>query len=137
MEALKNKIKISLLWIAFAITASAGMITWFIEPGILENIMTQRELAGEQLNIMTIVFFLLWWFIPLSMAFLTHILKYSTNRWANLIAGLIFGLFTTYYFINLILNGWFLIPNLLILVFDIIIIALILRYTWKLQEETT
>ena len=137
MEALKCKIKISILWITFAVSSSAGLITWFIEPGILEQIMTKGELAGEKLNVMSLVFFLLWWFIPLSMAFLTQVLKYSSNRWANLIVGIIFGLLTTYYFINLIINGWFLIPNLLILIFEFVVIALILKYTWRLHEETT
>jgi hypothetical protein len=137
MNALKHKIKISILWMIFAVSASAAMITWFIEPGIMEQIIQKGELAGEKLNIMTLVFFSFWWLIPLSMAFLTQVLKYSPNRRANLIVGLIFTLLTVYYLINLIISGWFLIPNLLILVFELIVTILIIKYTLELPEETT
>lgn len=137
MKALKHKIKISILWMIFAVSASAAMITWFIEPGVMEQIIQKGELAGEKLNIMTLVFFSFWWLIPLSMAFLTQVLKYSPNRRANLIVGLIFTLLTAYYLINLIISGWFLIPNLLILVFELIVTILIIKYTLELPEETT
>ena len=39
MESLTYKIKISILWISFAVATSAAMIIWFVEPGILEQII--------------------------------------------------------------------------------------------------
>jgi hypothetical protein len=135
MEALKCKIKISILWISFAISTSAAMIIWFIEPGILEQIMTTGQMLSEKLSAENIVFFVLWWIVPLSMAFLTQILKYSLNRWANLILGTTFALFTVYYFISHLITGWFTVANLLILIFLFVVTVLIAWYAWKLPEE--
>ena len=135
MEALKCKIKISILWISFAISTSAALIIWLIEPGILEQIMTAKEMLSEKLSAGNIVFFALWWLIPLSMAFLTQILKHSLNRWANLIVGIIFALFTVFYFISHLIKGWFTVANLLILIFLFVVSILIAWYGWKLPKE--
>jgi hypothetical protein len=135
MEALKCKIKISILWISFAVSTSAAMIIWFIEPGILEQIMTAGEMLSEKLSTENIIFFALWWVIPLGMAFLTQILKHSLNRWMNLILGTSFALFTIYYFINHLIKGWFTIANLLILIFLFVVSVLIAWYGWKLPKE--
>ena len=135
MEALKYKIKISILWISFAVATSAAMIIWFIEPGILEQIMTTGEMLSEKLSAENIIFFALWWIVPLSMAFLTQIFEHSLNRWANLILGILFALFTIYYFINHLITGWFTIANLLILIFLFVIAVLIAWYGWKLPKE--
>ena len=135
MEALKYKIKISILWISFAEATSAAMIIWFIEPGILEQIMTTGEMLSEKLSAENIVFFALWWVVPLSMAFLTQLLRHSLNRWVNLILGIIFALFTVYYFINHLIEGWFTVANLIILIFLFIVSILIAWYGWKLPKE--
>ena len=135
MEALKCKIKISILWISFAVATSAAMIIWFIEPGILEQIMTTGEMLSEKLSAENIIFFALWWIVPLSMAFLTQTLKPSLNRWANLILGILFALFTIYYFINHLIKGWFTVANLLILIFLFVVSILITWYGWKLPKE--
>ena len=135
MEALKYKIKISLLWILFAVSTSAAMIIWLIEPGIIEQIMTTGEMVTEKLTEENIVFFALWWLIPLSMAFLTQILKYSLNRWVNLIIGIVFALFTIYNFISHLIKGWFTVANLLILIFLFVVTVLIAWYAWKLPKE--
>ncbi len=135
MEALKYKIKISILWILFAVSTSAAMIIWFIEPGILEQIMTTQEMLTEKLSAGNIVSFALWWLVPLSVAFLTQVLKYSLKRWVNLILGIVFTLFTIYYFISHLIEGWFTIANLLILIFMFIVPVLIAWYAWKLPKE--
>ena len=135
MEALKCKIKISILWISFAVATSAAMIIWFVEPGILDQILTTGEMLSEKLSAGNIVFFALWWIVPLSMAFLTQILKHSLNRWINVILGTIFALFTIYYFISHLIDGWFTVANLLILIFLFIVTVLIAWYGWKLPKE--
>jgi hypothetical protein len=135
MEALKCKIKISILWISFAVATSAAMIIWFIEPGILEQIMTTGQMLSEKLSAENIIFFALWWVVPLSMAFLTQILKHSLNSWINLILGILFALFTIYYFISHLITGWFTVANLLILIFLFVVSILIAWYGWKLPKE--
>ena len=135
MESLKSKIKISILWISFSVCASAAMIIWFIEPGILEQIMTTGEMVREKLTEVNTVFFALWWLIPLSMSLLTQILNYSLNRWVNIVLGIIFAIVTIYYMISNIITGWFRIANFLILIFMFIATVLITYYAWKLPKE--
>jgi hypothetical protein len=135
MESLKYKIKISVLWISFAICASAAMIIWFIEPGILEQIRITGEMVREKLTQGNIIFFALWWLIPLSMALLTQILNYSLNRWVNIVLGIMCALMTIYYMISNLITGWFRIANFLILIFMFTVTALITYYAWILPEE--
>ena len=135
MEALKCKIKISILWTSFAICASAAMIIWFIEPGILKQIMTTGEMAGGKLTEGTIISFTLWWLIPLIMAFLTQILNYTLNRWLNMLLGVIFAVAIIFYFTSNLIAGWFKVANFLIIVFIFVITVLIAGHAWKLPKE--
>ena len=135
MESLTYKIKISVLWISFAVSTSAAMILWFVEPGIIKQIMTTGEMITEKLSEGNLIFFALYWLIPLSMAFLTQILKYSLNRWLNFVLGLVFAIFTIYYFISHLIQGWFTVANFLILIFSFVITVLIVWYSWKLPKE--
>jgi hypothetical protein len=135
MESLKCKIKISILWISFAVCSSAAMIIWFLEPGILEQIIKTGELVNGKLNEGTIVSFTFWWIIPLSMALLTQILNYKLNRWLNIILGVICALVIIFYFIGNLLTGWFKVANFLILLFMVVISILISWHAWKLPKE--
>jgi len=92
MEALKYKIKISVLWIIFAVSVSGAMICLYMEPGFIEKLMAGvfrcqthsiicTSVFGEKLSEGLIVLFALWWLIPLVMSFLTHILKYSSSSY--------------------------------------------------------
>jgi hypothetical protein len=135
MESLKYKIKISILWISCAICGSAVMIVWFIEPGILDQIMTTGEMVREKLTEGNIVFIALWWLIPLIMAFLSQILNYSLNRWVNIVLGVICALANIYYIISNIITGWFRMANFLILIFMFIAPVLITYYAWILPKE--
>jgi 1,4-dihydroxy-2-naphthoate octaprenyltransferase len=135
MESLKYKIKISVLWISFAICASAAMIIWFIEPGILEQIMTTGEMVREKLTQENIIFCSLWWLIPLTMSLLTQILNYLLNRWLNIVLGVICALVSIYYIISNMLTGWFRMANFLILIFMLIATVLITYYAWIVPKE--
>ena len=135
MESLTYKIKISVLWISFAVSTSAAMIIWFIEPGIIKQIMTTGEMITEKLSEGNKIFFALYWLIPLSMAVFTQILKYSLNRWLNFVLGIVFAIFTIYYFVSHLMKGWFTVANFLILFFSFVVTALIALYAWKLPKE--
>jgi hypothetical protein len=135
MESLKCKIKISILWISFAVCSSAAMIIWFIEPGILEQIIKTGELVNGKLNEGTIVSFTLWWIIPLGMALLTQVLNYSLNRWLNIILGIICALTIIFYFTGNLIGGWFKVANFLILLFMFVTSILIAWHASKLPKE--
>jgi hypothetical protein len=135
VEALQYKIRISILWISFAICSSAGMILWFIEPGILKQIMTTGEMAGGKLTEGTIISFTLWWLIPLIMSFLTQTLNYLLNRWINIFLGIICALAIAFYLIRLLTSEWFNVANFLILIFIFVVSVLIALHAWKLPRE--
>ena len=83
------------------------------------------------------VFVALFWLIPLIMAFLSLILKDSTNRWANIVLGIVFTL----------LNIWHLIMHLaepsvepsvhqiLVIGSTVVVAALIAWYAWKWPKQ--
>ena len=135
MESFKFRIKISILWISFAVCASAAMIIWFIEPGILEQIIKTGELVNGKLTEGTIISFALWWLIPLSMAFLTQILSYKLNHWLNIILGVICALIIIFYFTGHLMSGWFKIANFLVLLLMFVISVLIAWHAWKLPKK--
>jgi len=135
MEFLQYKIRISILWISFAVCSSAAMIIWFIEPGILNQIMTTRMMANGKLNQGTIISFAFWWIIPLSMAYMTHVLNYSLTRWLNIILGLVCSILILFYFFSNLIAGWFEVANCLILIFMFIITVLIAWHAWKSPKE--
>ncbi len=146
MEALKYKIKISVLWIFFAVSTSGATICLFMEPGFIEKLMAGvfrcqthsiicTSVFGEKLSEGLIVLFALCWLIPLIMSFLTHILKYSLNRWVNLILGIFFALLCIDGIISHLRMEWFPFSHLLFLISMFFIPLLIAWYAWKLPKE--
>ena len=146
MEALKCKIKISVLWIFVAVSTSGATICLLMEQGFIEKLMTGvflcqthsiicTSLFGERLSEGLIVLFALWWLIPLIMSFLTHILKYSLNRWVNIVLGLFFALLAIDGIVSHLLMGWFPFSHFLFLVFMFAVPILIAWYAWKLPKE--
>jgi hypothetical protein len=133
MEALKYKIRISVLWIFLAVSTSAVMILMLMEPGIIEKTMA-GELPGRKISEGMIILFATFWLIPLGMAFLTQIFKHSVNRWVNLIIGIVFVLSEIYNIINHISIGWLPLSFLLIVIFKIVVTVLIVWYAWKLPK---
>jgi hypothetical protein len=135
MESLTYKIKISVLWISFAVCSSAAMIIWFIQPGILDQIITKGELANQKLSEGIAILFSLWWLLTLGMAFLTHIFKYKLNRILNMVLGLFWALVTVYDIITNIVSGWFQASIFIILIFMLIVAGMITYYAWNLPRE--
>jgi len=96
MADLALKTKISVLWIFMAVAMSAHVALGVLEPGGIEQIMseeTQAEMTAGMLLLMAI-----FWLVPLIMAFLSVNLKDTANRWANLILGLVFIVFNVIHF---------------------------------------
>lgn len=66
-------------------------IVGFMNPGALEDIMTGAtglEITQELLLVFSILLE-----IPIAMIFLSRVLKYRANRWANIIASVVTILF--------------------------------------------
>jgi hypothetical protein len=83
------KIKTSVLWLIEEGTMLVYLILMLMEPGGLEEIMGGK-LLGVQIGPELLLLLTIASLVPLIMAFLSLTLKDSTNRWANIILGIVF-----------------------------------------------
>jgi hypothetical protein len=126
------KIKISVLWLFEAVALLAYMLLTLIEPGVIEQIMA-GEIEGLQIGPELMLLFAVLVLVPLIMAFLTLTLRDSTNRWANIIVGIVvFGL----NFIDLVdavakPSAWM----TLLVLSKAVVLALIVWYAWKSKQK--
>ena len=129
MEKLAFKIKITVLWLFYAVAMAAAMVLAFMEPGVIEEIMA-GEMGGMALSTAVTAFFALFWLIPLIMAFLTLILTGSAIRWANIVLGIIFAVFDLVDVIGHLSRGE-IGGHMLMAVSLIVVPAVIAWYAWK------
>ncbi len=80
--------KLSTLWIVVMFCMAFADIVGFMTPGALEEIMTQSAASFPITQEIMFVFSILL-AIPIVMIYLSRVLKYRANRWANIIAGVI------------------------------------------------
>ncbi|MGV2830752.1 DUF6326 family protein [Myxosarcina sp. GI1(2024)] len=86
--AMETKAKLSTLWMFFLLNTIFRDIHEFIEPGFIEQLMTET-FNGTPI---TEHLLLLGGFVaevPISMVLLSRLLPYGANRWANIIAAVI------------------------------------------------
>jgi hypothetical protein len=88
VETENMKVMFSTLWIFVMFNMAFADIVGFINPGALEEIMTGAEITQGFLLVAAILLE-----IPIAMILLSRVLMYRTNRWANIIAGVITILF--------------------------------------------
>ena len=89
MELLAWKLRVSTLWIVFAVGMSAAMILGIVgTPGLLDDIAS-GEVEGMKIDATILIFMALFWLVPLTMAFLTLVLRDPINRYANAIVGIV------------------------------------------------
>jgi len=86
------KIKLAVLWIFLAVGMSAMVLLALMTEGAIEQII-DRTIDGIPITEGLLLFISIFWLVPLTMAFLSLILKDSTNRWANIIAGIAWAAF--------------------------------------------
>jgi len=79
-------IRISALWIFFAVANSAHYVMLFFEPDVL-----QKAVAGASARLAIVEAFTNW-LIPLTMAFLSVTLGDLANRYLNMVLGVLFTL---------------------------------------------
>jgi uncharacterized membrane protein HdeD (DUF308 family) len=83
------KIKISVLWLFYAVALVAYMTLAGFEPGALEQVMA-GEIDGMQITPELMLLFAILFLAPLVMAVLSLTLKDKANRWTNIIIGTVF-----------------------------------------------
>ena len=130
MENLLLKVRIAVLWIFLAVAMSASMILYFMEPGAIEEVMT-GIMEGLNINSGTIIFFSLFWLIPMAMAFLSVTLQDMINRKINIMLGIIFTIFYIVHLFMHLMKGELPLDHLIMCLLMILLPVLILWYALK------
>lgn len=85
------KVKLSTLWIVILFNMIFADIVGFMNPGEFEKIITGD--IGFQITQELLLLFSILLEIPIAMIFLSRVLNYRSNRWANIIGAVITILF--------------------------------------------
>ena len=112
----------------------ATMIVTVYDPGIIQDIIA-GEVAGMQHTPELLLIFAIILLVPLVMAFLSLTLKYSTNRWANIILGVFFTGFELMGVRDVLAN-----PAAYVIVLWVPLVvapAIIVWYAWKWAKQET
>lgn len=117
------KVRLSTLWIVVMFNIVFADILSFINPGFLEEVMTGY--AGEiQITQGLLLVFAVLLEIPIAMIFLSRVLNYRANRWANIIAAVITIVFV-------VGGGSTDLHYLFFGTVEVVLLALIIWYAWK------
>jgi len=131
MEDVNVRIKIAVLWLFLVVGYTAYTILDTARPGVKEGMTLGGVYEGIKVTEGLLLFFTIFWLIPLTMAFLSLILKGSANRWANIIVSIIWGVI----WVMDMIEGGLLQAQYLILVSMFVVVALIVQYAWKWPKQ--
>ena len=124
-----HKIKIAVLWLFYVGAFLTVMILGMLEPGALDEFIKTGTIdgmkAGPELSLLFSILLL----VPLVMAFLSLTLKKTTNRWANIILGIVFTVIQLFALIETLAqpSAW----TMLMELSKVAAVALIVWYAWK------
>ena len=122
-----RKVILSTLWIVVMINMAFADIFSFTIPGFLEEIMTGSTASFPITQEIMLVFAIIME-IPIAMIFLSRVLKYRANRWANIIAAAITILW--------VIGGGSTYPHYIFFAtIEVVCMLLIVRYAWKLPKQ--
>jgi peptidoglycan biosynthesis protein MviN/MurJ (putative lipid II flippase) len=105
-----------------------------LEPGNLQQFLSTGEISnGMKMTSVLLLFFAVCMLVPLIMAFLSLNLKYSTNRWTNIIVGVVFVALKCVDLIEDVtkLSAW----AMLMTLSGVVALALIVWYAWKSRQK--
>jgi len=125
MESLILKVRIAVLWLFMAVAMSAHGVLSFMEPGVIQKVVSGELAFGPEM----LLFASLFWWVPLVMAFFSVTLRDVANRWANIILGVVFTVLNIVHLAEHLIQ-----PSahqLLILGSTVVATALIVCYAWK------
>jgi hypothetical protein len=115
------KVRLSTLWIVVMFNMIKADVLSLYVPGALEDLV---EFAGDTPITQLMLGGAIMMEIPVAMIFLSRMLKYGVNRWANIIAGVITILF--------VIGGGSTYPHyIFIATIEIACMLLIIWYAWK------
>jgi nitrogen fixation protein FixH len=130
------KIKTSALWLIYTAAFLAVMMLGTMEPGVLDQFLETGEIGGMKIGQELLLFFAIMMLVPLVMAFLSLTLKDSTNRWANLVVGIVYVGFQIFALIETLTLPTVYAYAALIETAKVVVPALIVWYAWKSKQKT-
>ena len=81
------KLRITVLWIFVAICQTAEMALLLFEPGVIRGLMDGQLYGANTHSAALQINTALFWLGPMTMAFLTLVLKDAASRWTNAVVG--------------------------------------------------
>jgi hypothetical protein len=130
------KIKISVLWLFSIVAGLASGFLALMEPGVISDITVKGEIEGMEITPELLLGYSVILLIPLVMAFLSLTLKDSTNRWANIIVGIIWiGLSLNDLSTYLTKQSAYSAYEILMWLSGRVATALIVWYAWKSKQK--
>jgi hypothetical protein len=135
MELLRWKARLSVLWVFVAVCMSALMFSYFMMPGVIEDVMA-GEFVGEPLSEGMMVVYALYWLIPLVMAVLCLTLNGSANRWLNFVLGIIWLLwFIAGIFAHVFMADESSVAILIVFIAVIVAAFFVAWFAWRLPKQ--
>ena len=120
------KVKLSILWVVVMFNMLfADVLTLYI-PENLEEIMTRSTPVQITEGLMLVMAIIIE--IPIIMIFLSRVLKYRVNRWANIIAAAITILFV-------VVGGSLVLHYVFFAAIEVVCLSLIISYAWKWPKQ--
>jgi hypothetical protein len=130
------KIKNSVLWLFYIVAFLAVMTLGIMEPGVLSQFLETGEIGGMKVGQELLLFFAVMMLVPLAMAFLSLNLKDSTNRWANVIVGIVYVGFQLFALAETLTLSTVYGYAVLMEAAKVVVPALIVWYAWKSKQKT-
>jgi hypothetical protein len=126
------RIKISVLWLFYAVAFLVVLSLGAFEPGAIEQVMS-GEIGGIKITPELLFGLAALILVPLIMAFLSLTLKDSVNRWANIIVGIVFTVLQLIALGELVAApvAW----EILMEISKVVAPALIVWYAWKSKQK--
>jgi hypothetical protein len=130
-----GKIKISVLWLFYAVAFLIVMSLGSLEPGVLQQFLDTGEIGGMKIGPELLLLFAILMLVPLVMAFLSLTLKNSINRWVNIIVALVFTVFQLVALIETSTLPSVYTYAVLMELSKVVAPALIVWYAWKSKQK--
>ena len=104
-----------------------------MEPGVLDEFIKTGTIDGMKIGPEVLLLFAILLLVPLIMAFLSLTLKNPTNRWANIIVGIVFTGVQLFALIETLAqpSAW----TILMEISKVVVAALIVWYAWKWPKQ--
>jgi len=127
------KVRVSVLWLFYAVAFLVVMILASFEPGVLKQFLDTGEMEGMKIGPEILLIFAVLLLVPLVMAFVSVTLRDSVNRWANVVVGGVFTVFQLVALIEILAqpSAW----EILMELSKVAAPALIVWYAWKSKQK--